>query len=165
MRVSDEEPAVGRQDLVTGDGEAGNTLFRYNRTMGWLLNRVTDWLRRLLSQNLLAKGQNPEKYERIRCPVCHGTGLPTEDRLGGWKDTGARHCGVCHGQGWVLAGREPGVPHDTGETRQRATIVVAEARADESSGASGHKPSHPPDPPDAPSAPAAPLPPEGLDYL
>ena len=53
-------------------------------------------------RRLLRKDINPEEYERVRCDLCRGTGLPIVNGrpTAGWLVP--RHCGRCHGKGWLL---------------------------------------------------------------
>jgi hypothetical protein len=66
-----------------------------------------DWLRKALG---MAPQLNPEEYERMRCDLCHGTGLMVERTTpDGSRPTQfkapLRHCGHCHGKGYLLVKR------------------------------------------------------------
>jgi hypothetical protein len=125
----------------------------YNRAMGWL-------------QNLLSRGRNPEEYERLRCPVCDGTGLPA---FGGHSHSSNSmappHCARCGGKGWLMVKRQPEEDelHDSLESRPSFAVdgqpasagAVDETLTVDAGGSPGL-----PDVPDAPTSPTAP---KGLD--
>ena len=53
--------------------------------------------------------RDPDGYERVKCEVCNGTGLPKVSSGAFWAfDAGAplNHCRTCRGKGCLLVKKE-----------------------------------------------------------
>jgi len=62
------------------------------------------WLSRLFGRK---PGVNPEEYERVRCDICHGTGVKISGPSSGVDDQHVmtHRCWKCHGKGWLAVKR------------------------------------------------------------